>query len=162
MSAIGSYAVLTRADATACVALANAVRTETTGRWLFKRSQVVGREAFHQAWRAAVVREVGFDHSGYVLGDYVDAQEAINGIRLVDEEAEPSRALGNVFTSAFVFPAAVALPELPAERLEAFCREEYGPDDAPGMVEAITAADGFYRRGFGEITPEHLVAFVIA
>jgi hypothetical protein len=38
--------------------------------------------------------------------------------------------------------------------------KEYG-DDAPGMVDAITAAHKFYRRGLAEISPERVVVFVI-
>jgi hypothetical protein len=65
-----------------------------------------------------------------------------------------------VFTAAFMFDAAVPLPELPPQKLKAFCRQEYGKD-APGMAEAISAAHTFYARGFGEITCESLVVFVV-
>ena len=108
-----------------------------------------------------MVREVDFAHSGYVLGNYVDAQQAINGIQLVDEQSEGARALSKIFTAASLFDAPVSLPDLPAERLLAFCREEYGVDAAE-MIEALTAAHLFYQRGLAEITPEHLVVFVIS
>jgi len=45
--------------------------------------------------------------------------------------------------------------------IAAFCREEYGVDDAPGMVEAIMSADSFFRRGWREITDEYAVIFLI-
>ncbi len=161
MSAIGSYAVLMRGELRGCLALTQSVRAQTTGRWIFKQTQVIGIEEFRRAWRAAVVREVDFDHSGYVLGNYVDAQQAINGIQLIDEQSEGARALSRIFTAAFLFDAPVSLPDLPAERLLAFCRKEYG-GDAAEMIEALTAAHLFYQRGLAEITPEHLVVFVIS
>ncbi len=69
MSAIGSYAVLTRAAWLNCVGLAQKVRNETTGRWIFQRTQTIGQEEFRQAWRAAMVREADFDEpsAGYSL-----------------------------------------------------------------------------------------------
>ena len=160
MSAVGSYALLDRKGWPGCLADARNVRPETTGKWLWKRTDVVGVEEFKARWRAAVVREVGFDYSGYVLGNYLLAQEVINETRLVDEESEESRMLSKVFTAAFPFEAPIPLPDLPPEKLLAFCREEYG-EDADGMTEAINAAHAFYRRGLAEITSEQLVVFLI-
>jgi hypothetical protein len=160
MSAIGSYVVLRRGAWQGCLALAQNVRIQTTGRWIFKQSRVAGTEEFRRAWQAAVVLEAEFDHSGYVLGNYLDAQQAVNGVALVDEQSQPAKALSKVFTAGFFFDAPVVVPDLPAEELLAFCREEYG-GDAPGMVEAITAAHRFYLRGLAEISPEHVVVFVI-
>jgi hypothetical protein len=77
-----------------------------------------------------------------------------------DEQSETARLLAKVFTAAFAFDAPVELPDLPPERLLAFCNEEYGAD-AAGLVEALEAAHEFYRRGMAEITPEQLVVFVI-
>ncbi len=127
MSAIGSYSVLDRSDVADCLARARAVRSETAGRWIFKQTRVHGMEEFRRAWRAAVRKRVDFEYSGYVLGNYLDAQTA---------------------------------PELPPQVLEAFCRQEYG-EDAPRMAEAISAAHTFYARGFGEITRESQVVFVV-
>src|SRR6266498_2993022 len=101
MSAIGNYTVLMRGGVPGCLALARSVHTQATGRWIFKQTQVIGIEEFRRAWGAAVVREVDFDYSGYVLGNYVDAQQAINGIQLVDEQSEEARALTKIFTAAF-------------------------------------------------------------
>jgi hypothetical protein len=42
MSAIGSYFVVRRSQWPACLAAARNVRSETTGRWIFKNTQVVG------------------------------------------------------------------------------------------------------------------------
>ncbi len=103
MSAIGSYEVLTRDGFAASLEAARNVRTETSGRWIFKTSEEKGREAFDIAWRASLVERVDFDYSGYVLGNYLDAQYEINGLRLFDEESEPSLALSKVFTAAFLF-----------------------------------------------------------
>ena len=79
MSAIGSYAVMRRSQFPACVDYARQIRSESTGKWLFKKTEVVGANEFKQAWQAALVEEVHFDYSGYVLGNYLLAQEA--GIR---------------------------------------------------------------------------------
>ena len=160
MSAIGSYSVLDRSDVPDCLARARAVRSETTGRWIFKQTRVHGMEEFRRAWRAAVRKRVDFEYSGYVLGNYLDAQTAINRIRLFDEQSDVGRAFSHVFTAAFLFDAAIPLPALPPQDLEAFCRQEYG-EDAPRMAEAISAAHTFYARGFGEITRESLVVFVV-
>jgi hypothetical protein len=160
VSAIGSYEVLDRTAFATCLDLARQVRSETTGKWIFKSSRVVGLEQFTAAWNAAVRQAVDFGYSGYVLGNYLDAQEAVNGRRLFDEQSEIGGTLARVFTAGFVFDAPVALPELPADRLAAFCRDEYG-EDASEAVPAIMSADAFYRRGLAEITPETLVVFVI-
>ena len=160
MSAIGSYAVVLRNRMQGCLDLAQNVRIETMKKWFVKKTQVVGAEKFHQEWLRARIREVPFDHSGYVLGNYLDAQQAINGIHLVDERSETARVLCKIFTAAFVFESSVTLPELAVERLLKFCNEEYSRDAAE-MVEAVTAAHLFYRRGLAEITPEHLVIFLI-
>jgi hypothetical protein len=161
MSAIGSYVVMRRSDLPGCIALAQNIRTETTGKWIFKQTQEVGHDEFYRAWKAGVVREADFEYSGYALGNYLDAQEAVNGAQLFDEQSETGQVLAKVFTAAFVFDAPVSLPAMAGEPLLEFCREEYGAD-AQGMAEAITAADEFYRRGLAEITPEHLVVFVIS
>jgi hypothetical protein len=160
VSAIGSYVVVRRQALAGCLALARNVRTETKGTWI-KQSQTVGRVEFDEAWREATVREAGFGYSGYVLGNYLDAQRAVNGIDLVDEQSESVTTLARVFMAAFVLDRAIAPPPLPPEPLLAFCRGEYGEDDAAGMAEAIVSADSFYRRGLGEITDEHVVVFLI-
>jgi hypothetical protein len=160
MSAIGKYALVNRQAWQRCLAAARSVRPETTGKWLWKKTQVVGVEEFDARWREAVVRNVDFDYSGYVLGNYLDAQESINETRLVDEQSDDLRILSTVFTAAFPFEMPVPLPELPLEKLVAYCREEYD-NDADGMIEAITAAHAFYRQGLAEITSEHMVVFLI-
>jgi hypothetical protein len=160
MSAIGSYSVVGRIEFPGCLARARDVRTETTGRWIFKQTRVVGIDEFKRAWRAAVRKSVDFEYSGYALGNYLDAQTTINGVRLFDEQSDAGRAFCQVFTAAFVFEQPVQLPELPPQGLMAFCREEHG-EDAQGMTEAINAAHVFYMRGLAEITSENLVVFVI-
>jgi hypothetical protein len=131
MSAIGSYEILSRDGFASSVARAREIRSESTGTWIFKSTRVVGVEEFADTWRAATRRRVDFDHSGYVLGNYLDAQEAVNGVRLFDEQSEVAAALCRAFTAAFVFDAPVALPALPYAELESFCRTEY-EDDASG------------------------------
>ncbi len=74
---------------------------------------------------------------------------------------QSTSTLSKVFTAGFPFEAPVSLPALPPEKPLAFCREEYGENDAPGMAEAINVAHTFYQRGLGEITPENLVVFII-
>ena len=103
MSVIGSCEVLDRVRFEQCMDFARKVRTETTGKWIFKTSTVSGLAAFHPAWDAAVLRRVDFDHSGYVLGTYLDVQLAMNDASLFDDESERAEILCGVFTAAFVF-----------------------------------------------------------
>jgi hypothetical protein len=70
------------------VELARHIHTETSGKWMFKRAQVVGLDEFREAWRQVVLRDVTFEYSGYVIGNYLDAQKAVNNIDLVDEQSE--------------------------------------------------------------------------
>lgn len=161
MSAIGSYAVLDRAQFQRCLDAARGIRPETTGKWLFKRTETVGAPEFMATWHASVRKDVRFGYSGYVLGNYVDAQREINQAQLADEESEVARALGRAFTAVFVFDAPVALPDLPQAKLEAYCRDEYG-DEGTELLEPITAAHGFFAQGLAEITPDALVVFIIS
>ena len=160
MSAIGSYAVLKRSQFPVCLDRARHICSESTGKWLFKKTAVAGISEFKQAWQAALVEEVNFDYSGYVLGNYLDAQHAMNQTQVVDEQSEAASALCKVFTAAFPFEAPVALPELASEPLLAYCQQEYG-NDAPGMVEALRAAHLLYKKGLSNITSENLVIFII-
>jgi hypothetical protein len=70
-----------------------------------------------QAWQAALVEEVNFDYSGYILGNYLDAQLAVNQIQLADEQSEIASTLCKVFTAAFPFDTPVTLPQLAPEPL---------------------------------------------
>ena len=160
MSAIGSYAVLRRRDFAACLDRARNIRSESSGKWLFKKTVVVGVSEFNQAWQAALVEEVNFDYSGYVLGNYLDAQLAVNQIQLADEQSEVASTLCKVFTAAFPFDAPVTLRVLASEPLLVFCQQEYG-NDAQGMVEALRAAHLFYQKGLSTISSENLVIFII-
>jgi hypothetical protein len=160
MSAIGSYAILRRSDFPACVDSALHIRSESTGKWLFKKTELVGINEFKEAWQAAVVEEAHFDYSGYVLGNYLDAQQVVNQIQVVNEQSEVARALCKMFTAAFPFEVPVTLPDLAPEPLFEFCREEYGEDAKP-MVEALNAAHFFYQEGLRRITLENLVIFII-
>jgi hypothetical protein len=160
MSAIGSYDVLNRIRFERCIEAAQNVRTGTAGKWIFKSTRLSGTAQLLEAWRAAVLKSVEFDYSGYALGAYLDAQLEINKLKLVDEDSRLARALGKLFTAAFVFDAPRSLPGLPEDALHAFCRSEYGEDD-PSTIEAIGAAHAFYQRGLMEISPDTLVAFLI-
>jgi hypothetical protein len=160
VSAIGSFAVLRRESLPRCLALARDIHTETTGRWISRHSRTVGLDVFRVAWQEALVRSESFDHSGYVIGNYLDAQQAVNGVALVDEQSETSRTLAKAFTAGFVFEHPIELPALSGEGLMQFCTEEYG-SDAAGMAEAIRAAEAFYRSGIAEISAEHVVVFIV-
>jgi hypothetical protein len=72
MSAIGSCAVLRRRNFAACLEHARHVHSESSGKWFFKKTAVVGVSEFKQAWQAALVEEVTFDYSGYALSKYAD------------------------------------------------------------------------------------------
>lgn len=159
MSAIGSYELLHRRQFEDCLVRARQVCTRTTGKWIFRKTRTVGVREFEDAWRAAVVRSVDFDYSGYVLGHYVDAQIAINHVSLGADDAD-SQALSRVFTGVFIFRTGMSFPDLPQDQLQVFCRTEYG-EDAGMAAEAIRAAHAFYTRGLAEITPDTVVAFVI-
>jgi hypothetical protein len=141
MSAIGAYHVLNRTDFDACM---KAARTKT----------------FKAAWEAAVSKTVDFDGSGYLLGQYLDAQREVNERELFDEQSEVGRTLAEVFTAAFVFDQPLEPPELLPDRLEEYCRDEYG-QDGPQMADALLATHAFYKQGLSEISPENLVVFVI-
>ena len=95
MSAIGSYVVLRREGFSECVRLAADVRKEVTGKWIFKKPVTRGRDEFNAAWAAALVEEVDFEYSGYVLGDYLDAQERVNGVRTGEREQSAAALLMN-------------------------------------------------------------------
>src|ERR1700752_2396880 len=106
MSAIGTYEVLNRRHFERCLEAARNIRTETTGKWLFKSTTTIGVPEFMQAWQTAVQKKVVFDYSGYVLGNYLDAQLTLNQSVLADEQSEVARILAKVFTAAFVFERA--------------------------------------------------------
>jgi hypothetical protein len=162
MSALGSYAVLRRERFAECVRLAADVRTEVTGKWIFRQQVTRGREKFNAAWGGALVEEAPFDYSGYVLGNYLDAQEHVNGFPSgAVERSAAAVALNKVFTAAFPFEQAPQpFPALEEAKLRAFCESEYG-GDAGGMVEAIRAAHEFYRAGLARLSEAHVVLFVI-
>ena len=160
MSAIGSYEVLSRAAFSDCLEAARGVRPETTGISIFKKTEATALDAFHARWKSSVIERVDFEYSGYVLGNYLDAQHEINQLRLFDEESEEATTLSKVFTAAFVFHRAVPLPEMFDDKLEAFCRHEYDADGAD-LLEPLRAAHEFYARGLEAITPDNLVVFVI-
>jgi hypothetical protein len=160
MSAIGSYAVLRRAGFPECVERAKNIRKEMRGRWIFKSPVVVGMEEFKAAWAEALVEKADFGYSGYVIGNYIDAQDHVNSVPNRYERTETALALTKAFTAAFPFEEKETLPELPQEKLLAWCREEYGKD-AQNMAAAITAAHTFYQEGLAKITPETVVVFLI-
>jgi hypothetical protein len=161
MDITGSYAVLKRAKFPLCVAKAQEVRKQTIGWWIFKITRATGVEAFHQAWREALVEEVHFDDYGVVLGNYLYAQKDLNALLMFDEQSETIAVLSKVFKAAFPFDEPLSLPPLPPDRLLPYCREEFGEGNAPGLAKSLQAADAFYRRGLAAITPELLVVFII-
>ena len=160
MSAIGDYFVVIRSAYAKCLDLAREIHPETSGKWLFKKTQVVGVEEFHREWQQSVLEEVGFSYSGYVIGNYLDAQDVLNRSGF-DEETEEAKTLARVFTAAFPFHEQVTFPELEPNRLLEFCREEYGDDDGPQLVAAVNAAHQFFKEGLKKVTPENLVVFTI-
>jgi hypothetical protein len=160
MSAIGSYEVLNRAQFQRCLDAARNIRTETSGRWLFKTTRTAGASEFAEMWQASTRKQVVFEYSGYVLGNYVDAQQAINQAQIVDEESDASVTLAKAFTAAFVFDTPISLRGFPADKLNAYCRDEYGEDGAE-LLEPIRGAHHFFEQGIAEITDQALVVFII-
>lgn len=161
MSAIGSYVVINRSKLTDCLDLAREIHSEHSGKWMFKKTQVVGLDEFRAAWMDSILKEVSFDYSGYAIGNYLDAQKAVNDVDLVDEQSEQMTILCKAFLAAFVFERPTSLPELSPEKLLDFCREEYGEDDSKSAFEAINAAHVFYKQGLSEISTENLVVFLM-
>lgn len=161
MSAIGGWTRMTAANLDRCLALAAGVRQETKRRLLGTKTVTVGLSEFHDAWSAATLEEVDFDYSGYVLAQYFLAQGAINGFADPFDTAD-AQALSKVFTGAFpVRSRTTTFPPLPPDELRRFCAEEYR-GDADGMVEAIAAADAFFRRGIESIGEGEAVVFSIS
>ena len=162
MSAIGSYVVLRREGFRECVRLAADVRADVTGKWIFKKPVTRGRDEFNAAWAAALVEEVDFEYSGYVLGDYLDAQEQVNGVRTGERERSAAAlTLNKLFTAAIPFEETPApFPAMEEQTLRAFCQSEYG-NDADNMYQAIQAAHEFYSRGLARWSETHVVMFVI-
>ena len=158
MSAIGSYVVIGRSEFAECLELARQIHSETSV-WMFQRSGCWLDEFRERAASRAKRRD--FEYSGYVVGNYLDAQKAVNNVDLVDEQSEIMSVLCKAFLAAFVFEQSITLPVLEPQELLEFCREEYGIDDSQSAVAAITAAHEFYRRGLQEITNDHLVVFLI-
>jgi hypothetical protein len=162
MSAIGSYVVLRREGFKECVRLAADVRTEVTRKWLFKKPVTRGRDEFNAAWAAALLEEVDFEYSGYVLGDYLNAQEQVNGLPTGERERSAAAlTLNKLFTAAIPFEETPPpFPTLEEQALRAFCQSEYG-NDADNMYQAIQAAHEFYSRGLACWSETHVVMFVI-
>ena len=160
MSAIGSYEILSRVSFDDCLEAARSVRPEATSTSIFKKTEVKALDEFQARWKSSVIERVDFEYSGYVLGNYLDAQAEINQLQLFDEDSEEATTLSKVFTSAFVFHRTVPLPEMPYDKLEAFCRHEYDADGAD-LLEPLRAAHEFYARGLEAITADNLVVFVI-
>ena len=162
MSAIGSYVVLRREGFRECIRLAADVRKEVTGKWIFKKPVTRGRDEFNAAWAAALVEEVDFEYSGYVLGDYLDAQERLNGVRTEEREQSAAALLMNkLFTAAIPFEETPApFPAIEEQALHEFCQDQYG-NDVDSMYQAIQAAHEFYGRGLARLSEAHVVMFVM-
>lgn len=162
MSAIGSYVRMTRQDLDRCLDLAGRVRTETSGKWFWKKTLELGRDEFENAWNAALLEEVDFDHSGYALSDYFTAQEEINNLTDHPFDSPQGRVLSSIFTAGFPVTTPTTFPSLPESKLRAFCSEEYGPEDAANMYSALMAAHEFYGRGIAALRPGEAVVFIVS
>jgi hypothetical protein len=160
MSAIGSYVVLRRQVLATCIERANEIRTESTGRWIFRRMKSVGMEEFTNAWASAIVETVSFEHSGNALGYYLDAQEDINRVEHSVDETPAARAISKAFPHAFLFETRRRFAELPPDRLAAWCREEYG-EEGQDLLPAVQAAHRFFAEGLARVDEENAVAFII-
>lgn len=159
MSAIGSCVILNRPGFEVCLTLARDINTEPD-----KSESSEGKtvEEFHRNWNNHIVEEIIFDHSGYVLGNYIDAQSVVNGLETVGTDAEAADLLAKIFFAGFPFDSSFFFPDLPIDKLQQFCQDEYGEDDAPAMTEAITAAHEFYRQNLLKVTADTVAVFVIS
>jgi hypothetical protein len=160
MSAIGSYVRIRTTDLDRCLELAAPASSEGKFRWPWQPRAETGRERFTREWEAAVLEEVDFDGSGYVLASYFLAQGALNGLDDPFESPEADR-LANVFTAALPVRVRRVFPELDANGLREFCATEWGAD-APGMHAAILKAHEFFRAGMSRVTSEEAVVFIIS
>ena len=98
----------------------------------------------------------------WVLGDYLDAQERVNGVRTGErEQSAAALSMNKLFTTAIPFEERPApFPAIEEQALHAFCQDEYG-GDADSMYQAIQAAHEFYGRGPARLSETHVVMFVI-
>lgn len=162
MSAIGTYVRIRRSDLERCIKLAATIHRETPGRWPWTKSVEFGRREFDHAWQAGTIEQVEFGYSGYVLNDYLTAQEAINGYAHSPFDSTDAMVLEKAFAAAFPIFSPMSFPELPDQALLTFCVQQYGQTDASTMFEAIQAAHEFYRSGIAGVTSQESVVFVIS
>lgn len=162
MSTIGSCVILNRSGFEYCLELARNIKSGPQKPVSSEPSNGMVVEDFHRNWNSHIVEEITFDYSGYALGNYIDAQGVINGIETFGDDTEAAELLAKIFMAGFPFERPVDFPDLPDDKLEQFCREEFGTDDAQAMTEAIYAAHEFYRQGLLKVTTETVAVFVIS
>jgi hypothetical protein len=161
MSAIGSYVLVRRDRLQKCVDLANLVRTEEKGKWIFKTKSTVGIPEFMAEWQAASMAEKAFDYSGYVLATYVIAQAEINGVKIESAEHVPViSAICKVFTLATLVEHQISLPAFDQAKLRDFCQHEE-EDDWANLFEALQSAHLFYCDGLAHLSDDLVVVFLI-
>src|SRR5262249_22643359 len=160
VSAIGSCVRMKTSDLDRCLALAGGITPPQKSRWPWQKKLDTGRDAFVREWAAAVLEEMVFDGSGYLLASYFLAQNEMNG--LTDPFDEPEGLmLAKVFTAAFPVRVPHSLPALEPNALAAFCNKEWG-DNGPGKCEGITRVDAFLKAGISRIDDNHSVVFIIS
>jgi hypothetical protein len=146
-------------DLARCAELAAQATGDRTFRWPWQARTETGLERFGREWDAAVLEEVVFDGSGYVLGSYFLAQAALNHFADPFDAAE-SADFAKVFTAAWPVRTQLSLPELDAGALRQFCAAEWSDD--PQMYEAVMQAHSFFKAGLGRVTEDEAVVFIIA
>lgn len=160
MSAIGSYVRLKESDLARCLQLATSATPHRPFRWPWQARAESSLEAFEGEWTSAVLEEVVFDESGYLLASYFLAQAALNHVTDPFDSVE-GKILAKVFTGGVPVRDPRAFPELPTGALEAFCRSEWG-DEGEGMAEGIAAAHAFFNAGISLATRDEPTVFIIA
>ena len=143
MSAIGSYVRIRTADLDRCLELASRDSSD-----------------FAREWDAAVLEEVDFDGSGWVLSSYFLAQSHLNDLADPFDSAE-GMTLAKVFTAAFPVRAPQPLPELDAKALQEFCASEWDTV-AAAVCDGIVQAHAFLTMGMARIAQGEAVVFIIS
>ena len=127
-----------------CLGLARNVRTESTGKWIFRKSRVIGLPEFREAWRAPYCAEsISTTQATSWETIWTPKERATRRSSSMSSrrwrEYSPACSRRRSFSTR-----RVRCRISPRKKLHAFCGAEYGTD-APGMIEAIRARIRFTR-----------------
>jgi hypothetical protein len=159
MSAIGSYVVLRREGFRECVRVAADVRTEATGKWIFKKPVTRGRDEFNAAWTATLVEEVGF----WICARRLSRRSrTVNGVRTGERERSAAAlTLNKLFAAAIPFEETPApFPAMEEQTLRALARA----NTETTLIACIRRSKprmNSAAAGLARLSETHVVTFVI-